>query len=262
VTSDGMSPIDPGDPSRRRFVREEERPGSARRPLWLAHRGDHRRHRENTLGAFRAALGVRGVDGIELDVRAARDGRPVVLHDPTLTRVFGVAVAAADLTGDELGRLGVPSLGDVLAAVPPAVFIDVELKEDVAAAAIEVMRASGRGPATTTTVISSFETDVLRAVAALAPAWPRWLNADDLSDGTVGLALELGCSGASVALPGLRRSAVAEAGRIGLAVAAWTVRTTEQVRALDGLDLVAVCAEGDVLDRGAPGPAPDQPGPG
>jgi glycerophosphoryl diester phosphodiesterase len=48
-----------------------------------AHRGMHLIERENTLGAFAAAVAL-GVDGVELDVRRTLDGTLVVHHDPSV----------------------------------------------------------------------------------------------------------------------------------------------------------------------------------
>ncbi len=55
------------------------------RPLKIAHRGASALAPENTLAAFRRAVDD-GADGIEFDVRLARDGVAVVFHDPTLNR--------------------------------------------------------------------------------------------------------------------------------------------------------------------------------
>ena len=57
----------------------------ADRPAIAAHRGGARLWPENSLTAFRGALGL-GVDLVELDVHQTRDGEVVVLHDPTLER--------------------------------------------------------------------------------------------------------------------------------------------------------------------------------
>jgi len=48
-----------------------------------AHRGMHAIERENTIGAFAAAVAL-GVDGVELDVRRTLDGTLVVHHDPSI----------------------------------------------------------------------------------------------------------------------------------------------------------------------------------
>src|SRR5215210_2799934 len=54
-------------------------------PLIIGHRGASANAPENTHIAFGVAFGL-GADGIELDVRLASDGVPVVIHDATLER--------------------------------------------------------------------------------------------------------------------------------------------------------------------------------
>jgi len=51
----------------------------------IAHRGSSAEAPENTLAAFEAAVRG-GADALELDVRLAADGAPVVIHDATLDR--------------------------------------------------------------------------------------------------------------------------------------------------------------------------------
>ncbi len=55
------------------------------RPIFFAHRGGAREAPENTIPAFQSAI-ANGVDVLELDVRATRDGELVVFHDSTLER--------------------------------------------------------------------------------------------------------------------------------------------------------------------------------
>ena len=50
-----------------------------------AHRGASFDHPENTLSAMRQAVAA-GADMIEFDLRATKDGVPVVLHDTTIDR--------------------------------------------------------------------------------------------------------------------------------------------------------------------------------
>ncbi len=216
------------------------------RALRLAHRGDHRRAPENTLAALRAAMTVPGVDGVELDVRASADGLPVLLHDPTLARVFGRPERAAELPAAGLARLGVATLGEALAALPPDAFLDVELKEEVVAATLDVLRAA-RGDPPARVVLSSFWPAVLDRVAALAPAWPRWLNCDVVETETLGRARGLGCSGVSVEWHSLGGRAFERAADAGLDVAGWTVRRRSTAARLDRLGAVALCVEGPAL---------------
>ncbi|UXY22212.1 glycerophosphodiester phosphodiesterase [Streptomyces cynarae] len=84
----------------------------------VAHRGDPYRHRENTIDSLRSAL-RRGADAVEIDVRLARDGVPVLLHDGTLKRLWEQDRPLAALSADEVRGLtagGVPTLADALAA--------------------------------------------------------------------------------------------------------------------------------------------------
>jgi glycerophosphoryl diester phosphodiesterase len=84
--------------------------------LTVAHRGDPYHFRENTLPSVRSAL-LKGADAVEVDVRITRDGLPVLLHDPTLERLWGHPVPVGALTSHELRGLtrgGVPSLAAAL----------------------------------------------------------------------------------------------------------------------------------------------------
>jgi len=56
-------------------------------PHASAHRGDSSVFRENTLPAVRSAI-AKGADIVEIDVRLTADGDVVVLHDPTLERLW------------------------------------------------------------------------------------------------------------------------------------------------------------------------------
>ncbi len=64
-------------------------PLNNKRPLIIAHRGASAHAPENTIAAFQKAVEDRA-QGIEFDVRLAKDGVPVVFHDATLKRICGV----------------------------------------------------------------------------------------------------------------------------------------------------------------------------
>lgn len=117
-------------------------PGPAR-PILLAHRGLAAAAPENTLCALRAAWS-RGFS-VEIDVRASRDGVPVLLHDPTLDRTTDGTGPVAARTLAELRRLDagrwfserfagarIPTLEEALAAAaseaPPGSFVALDLK--------------------------------------------------------------------------------------------------------------------------------------
>jgi glycerophosphoryl diester phosphodiesterase len=199
------------------------------------------------MAAFLAALDVPGCDGLELDVRASRDSVAVCYHDDTLTRVHGLHDRVADLTAEELEQLGVPSLEQVLAAVPRRAFLDVELKGDPGRGAFEALIA-GRGPGLERAVVSSFFDATLARIAGWAPAWPRWLNSRDASPNTMGRAVDLGCRGVSIEWHALDAGAVERARDAGLEVATWTVRRRSTYGRLARLGVVAICAEAAALD--------------
>ena len=77
-------------------------------PLIIGHRGASAVAPENTLAAFAQAM-ADGADGIEFDVRLARDGVPVVIHDATLERTGLTAGRVSELSSEELQRTDVGS---------------------------------------------------------------------------------------------------------------------------------------------------------
>jgi glycerophosphoryl diester phosphodiesterase len=217
--------------------------------LLLAHRGDHRHALENTLAAFRAALAIPGIDGLELDVRASADGRVVVLHDASLRRVQGRRTRASRLTAEALAEHGVPTLVDVLAACPPGAFVDVELKEDLGEAALDPIRAARGRPdgGVDGIVVSSFDPDALAAVRRLEPAWPCWLNTAWLSDRALRTAATLGCAGIAAEWHRIDARSAARVRAAGLQLAAWTVRDARVRDRLAELGVSAACVEGAAL---------------
>jgi glycerophosphoryl diester phosphodiesterase len=77
-------------------------------PLIIGHRGASAVAPENTLAAFERAM-LDGADGIEFDVRLARDEVPVVIHDATLERTGLVNGIVSQLTSEELQKIDVGS---------------------------------------------------------------------------------------------------------------------------------------------------------
>ena len=215
--------------------------------LRLAHRGDWRHAPENTLAALQAALAVPGCDGVEFDVRVSADGVPVLYHDETLQRVHGRPDRVDALSAPDLEEIGVPSLADALHAIPHRSTVNVDLKGLHDRTVVEVL-ASGRGPGLVNAVVSSFEPVTLERVGGLAPAWPRWLNAWDLSAATIRQAVELGCQALSIDFHVIDHGSLAAARAAGLDVAAWTVRRRTTYGRLQRLGVIAACVEAAALD--------------
>jgi glycerophosphoryl diester phosphodiesterase len=122
---------------------------------------------ENTMEAFRLGIEA-GAGGLELDVHLTRDGRVVVIHDPTVDRTTGGTGAVAEMTLDELRALDaghrfnpddgadfpyrgrnvrVPTLAEVL-RVFPGVVVNIDMKADrpaIEASVLRVLREAGAG---------------------------------------------------------------------------------------------------------------------
>jgi glycerophosphoryl diester phosphodiesterase len=88
--------------------------------LTVAHRGDPAKCRENTLAGLDSAADC-GADWVEVDVKLTADGEPVLLHDFTLKRLWGLdrhvgSVSLAELTNATSGPdWQIPPLGAALA---------------------------------------------------------------------------------------------------------------------------------------------------
>lgn len=74
-------------------------------PLLIAHRGGAKLAPENTMVAFRQAVGQWDADMLEMDVRLTADGRLVVIHDETVDRTTDGKGPIRGMTWDEARSL-------------------------------------------------------------------------------------------------------------------------------------------------------------
>ncbi len=105
-----------------------------------AHRGGAGLWPENSLTAFRGALGL-DVDQIETDIHLSADGEPFILHDATLNRTTEATGSAGALKWAVLSRIRIkgtetdtiPHLDDLLALMQPTQLgLRLELKRTAA----------------------------------------------------------------------------------------------------------------------------------
>ena len=93
--------------------------------LIFAHRGRHNDVPENTLEAFRIARDF-GADGIETDVRADKNGIPILFHDRRAKN--GALVSALDIAElREICGYHVPTLEEALSEIPDIMW-NLEIK--------------------------------------------------------------------------------------------------------------------------------------
>lgn len=140
------------------------------RPRVFAHRGLHTSAPENSLGAFRAAVDA-GVDYIETDIVASRDGFAMVSHDLVLDRVAGISapvnsLSASELADVDLGGEGFITLEHALREFPNTRF-NIDVKD---AGAIDgLVRAVEATDSRDRVLVSSFSTSRRReAMSRLA----------------------------------------------------------------------------------------------
>ena len=161
----------------------------------VGHRGYPGRHvTENTVPAFRRAVAY-GATAVELDVQLTRDGRFLVLHDPTLDRTTTCRGRVDRRTLARIqrhcrGQRGhelVPSLGqalDLVVRLHTSVVVDVKRPPSAwtpdryqrLVRTIEQRGLQGR------TVVLGFHRDNLEAIRSLDPALRVQAIARDLDD--------------------------------------------------------------------------------
>jgi glycerophosphoryl diester phosphodiesterase len=212
------------------------------RVLAIAHRGDPIGHRENTLPAFAAAR-AHGADMLELDLRRTRDGAIVVLHDQSLLRLWGLDASVGDLDLVEVARLGegdvrIPTLGQVLAAVPEevALMVDFTRREVVAGALDQALSAD----ALDRCLFVTGNVEALRLLRGLSGRAHIGLTWTEGADPPLGLLDELGAEYWNPMFPLVTAAAVDAVHAAGVRVSTWTVDAHEDMARVvgDGVDAV------------------------
>lgn len=232
----------------------------------IGHRGTPTgpQHVENTLPAISAALGA-GADGVEVDVRATRDGVLVLAHDPDLGRVLGSGTATGPLVADTPypvlralrlpGGAHVPRLGEALAlAAAHRAHVVTEVKAGVggnrlrtaALLASLLTDRRRRQPGADRVTTSSFDTDSARLLAGCgtvggAVILEPWQD----PRAAASWARRWGLSELHLSVRHVRRDpgVVRELHGTGLGVAAGIVDDPEEAAALGRLGVDLLCTD-------------------
>ncbi|WP_207586781.1 glycerophosphodiester phosphodiesterase family protein [Halomontanus rarus] len=190
----------------------------------IAHRGCGAVNPENTVRAVRDA--AERLPAVEVDVRRCASGELVCVHDATVDRVTDGSGRVADHTLAELRALDVqgsgeriPTLEEIVSAVPNALGLQVELKER--GLGVDVLARLGTVP---NARLSSFETASLREVQD--GDVPTGYLFEGNPGENVGLARALGCSNVHPHWRTCAETNVVERARAaGLDVYAWGAET-------------------------------------
>lgn len=219
-----------------------------RQPLIIAHRGASRAFRENTIPAFQRALEL-GVDGIELDVHATRDGVLVVHHDPTLTIRRGErteAVSIAALTAEQVAeyRLGaddrIPTLRElfVLVGAQAQLFVEVKAANTEALVAALLDEYPGARSA-----VHAFDHRIPVGVRALRPATPIGLLSASYPLDIRGVLASSHATAFWQHAELIDESLVVAAHEAGVQLIAWTVNSAPHARQLAAWGVDGICTD-------------------
>lgn len=223
-------------------------------PLIIGHRGASAAAPENTLAAFQQAIDD-GSDGLEFDVRLAKDGVPVVIHDPTLNRTGRINARVETLTSGELskvdvgswfngqgrepgrryrGRVRIATLAetlDFLHGFEGLIFVELKCEDDnIDALTAAVCRDLDFSPIKKQAIVKSFRLQVIPRVKTLSPEVrtaalfaPQIMTILRKEKHLVKIAAEFGADELSVHYSLATRKLMEKAGRRGLPVNVWTV---------------------------------------
>lgn len=243
------------------------------RPLVVGHRGACAYAPENTHASFELAF-IWEADGIEFDVRLARDGVPVVIHDASLRRTTGHARRVEEFDSTSLSQFyagawfneknpdravegfeweRIPLLSEVFEKYGDKhLYVEMKCEEPaqraaLARAVVGLVRERGLGERL---VVKSFEHDALVEVKRLAPdirtaalfgrSWPRpFVPAAKILAG----AEACGADEISLHSSLLRKRTVEAARRRGFEVVAWTVNSPFRFRSAAAMNVRAVITD-------------------
>lgn len=159
------------------------------RPLIFAHRGLSSEAPENTMAAFRLAK-EKGVPGVELDIHLTADGKLVVIHDHTTTRVApGTSLNIEESTVAQLQAVDIgswkgkqwkaerpPLLSELFEELGGELYFDIEIKggstdDKGLEAALTKLLADFKFGAERI-IVSSFNPIAIKRFKVLCPAVP------------------------------------------------------------------------------------------
>lgn len=145
-----------------------------RRVLRIAHRGASAYAQENSLDSFRKAAQL-GADLVEIDIRVSADHVPVVTHDSSLKRLYGIEGIVSDYRLDELRVMtaaagGILSFDEALESCRGlGLGLYLDLKQLTMRAAADMLAAIDTRQYLRNVIFGSFRPDTLADIKAARP---------------------------------------------------------------------------------------------
>ncbi len=226
-------------------------------PRIIAHRGASVDAPENTFASFQRAIDL-GSDGIEFDVRLAKDGVPVVIHDTDLNRTGLRQGLVSEMTSSELSAVDIGSWFnckfpavekdfsderirsladtlDLLKSFDGTIFIELKCdRDEVQPLVLTVCNLVAATRLSWQVIIKGFNPSIVPLVKMVAPN----IRAYSLFDTSITnmlrrkgiipeLSYQLGADGMSLHRGLVNKTLMASAEKLGLSVAAWTIDDTK-----------------------------------
>ncbi len=201
----------------------------------IAHRGGRGKARDNSIEAFEEAIRA-GADMIEFDVRRTVDGELIVFHGEKCGRT-PISAATFSEVRSAIGY-SPATLSEVVEAVGGRVAMDVEIKE--AGYELQVLSQVAQFKAACL-VITSFSSEVLRAVANLDPGGKRGyiVGARSRASGVVDGTLAAGATHLVMHRSQVGQELLGRARDAGLSVLVWTVNRKVELVSMLAEPLIA-----------------------
>jgi glycerophosphoryl diester phosphodiesterase len=243
-------------------------------PRILAHRGGGTLAPENTLAGLRRGMAA-GYRAIEFDVMLARDGIPVLMHDPRLGRTVPGRGSVAEYDAPALAAMDAGSwFGPEYAGEPVPLFVEfaqfckahgvwmnIEIKpvpghEDATGSVVARMAAAlfdeelAAGDIAHAPLLSSFSETALAAARRDAPQVPRALLLERLVPDWQARARALDVAALHLSRRHLRREQAGAVKAAGYGLFCYTVNDPAQARTLLEWGVDAFCT--DRIDLFAP----------
>ncbi len=200
--------------------------------LKIGHRGAKGYEPENTLGSFQKAIELQ-VDGIELDVHLSSDNQLVVIHDTTIDRTTAGTGFVNNYSAAELQKYQIPTLSDVFDLVDKKCWINIELKrKGTAKPVVELIEKYIREKNWDYDqfIISSFEREFLKEVAALNPNIPIGVLTETDVDAAITFAQKIKAKAIHPDFTLLTQDNTATMQKLGFLVFPWTVNKPNDIQ--------------------------------
>jgi glycerophosphoryl diester phosphodiesterase len=212
----------------------------------IAHRGASHDAPENTLSAVRLAW-EQGADAVEVDVHCSRDGKIVVIHDPTLRKLARCSGKVCDKSVAELKQMDVgtwkhsrwageriPTVEEALETIPKGkrLFIEIKCSADCVPELARAIERSGASPQSVVIIAFSLATitEAKGALPEVEACWiverkrnwrtGRWTPA---ADWVIERVRKAGLDGVDMGMRGLHTKFVEEIKAAKLKCYVWTV---------------------------------------